>query len=145
MQLALEWTTTNYPFTICTDSHSLLKAIERRSPVTHHLRSLLNARPGPTTFLWVSGRKGIPINELADTKPTQPRQPPKGNGLRRAYQSFDNEQKLMAKHAPYYAVFLTKSGSMLKHYVPIYLLQNIHGLKAAFGLASDCYQINTMG
>ncbi len=36
MQLALEWTTANYPeysITICTDSQSLLKAIERRSPV----------------------------------------------------------------------------------------------------------------
>ncbi len=54
MQLALEWSTTNHPehsLTICTDSQSLLKAIERRSPVTHHLRALLNARPGLTTLL----------------------------------------------------------------------------------------------
>ncbi len=37
MQLALEWATANHPEhspTICTDSESLLKAIERRSPVT---------------------------------------------------------------------------------------------------------------
>ncbi len=70
MQLALEWATTNHPeysLTICTDSQSFLKAIERRSPVTHHLRSLLNARPGPTSLLWISGHKGIPGNELADT------------------------------------------------------------------------------
>ncbi len=52
---------------ICTDSQSLLKAIERRSPLTHYLRSLLNARPGPTTLLWKLGHKGIPGNELADT------------------------------------------------------------------------------
>ncbi len=42
MPAAMEWATTNHPeysLTICTDSQSLLKAIERRSPVTHHLRT----------------------------------------------------------------------------------------------------------
>ncbi len=37
MQLALEWATANHPvnsLTICTDSQSLLKVIERRFPVT---------------------------------------------------------------------------------------------------------------
>ncbi len=70
MQLALEWATTNHPeysHTICTDSQSLLRAIERRSSVTYHLRSLLNAQPGPTSLLWIPGHKGIPGNELADT------------------------------------------------------------------------------
>ncbi len=70
MQLALEWATTNHPeysLTICTDSQSLLKAIGRRSPVTHHLISLLNGLPGPTSLLWIPGQKGIPGNELADT------------------------------------------------------------------------------
>ncbi len=70
MQLALDWDTANHPEnspTICTDSQSLLKAIERRSPVTHHLRSLLNARPGPTSLLWIPGHKGITGNELTDT------------------------------------------------------------------------------
>ncbi len=46
MRLALEWATTNHPknsLTICTDSQTLLKAIERRSSVTHYLRLLLNA------------------------------------------------------------------------------------------------------
>ncbi len=36
MEVAMEWATTNHPeysLTICTDSQSLLKAIERRSPV----------------------------------------------------------------------------------------------------------------
>ncbi len=52
----MEWATANHPeysLTICIDSQSQLKAIERRSPVTHHLRSFLNAR--------------ILSNELTDT------------------------------------------------------------------------------
>ncbi len=46
MQPALEWATDNHPeqlLTICTDSQSLIKATEHRSPVTSHLRSFLNA------------------------------------------------------------------------------------------------------
>ncbi len=71
MQLALEWATANHPehsLTICTGSQSLLKAIERQSPVTHYLRSLLNTRLGRTTLLWIPEHKGIPGNELADTE-----------------------------------------------------------------------------
>ncbi len=71
MRPALEWATANHPdhsLTIFTDIQSLLKAIECRSPVVHHLRSLLNARLGRTTLLWIPGHKGIPGNELADTE-----------------------------------------------------------------------------
>ncbi len=41
MQLTLDWATTNHPkysLTICADIESLLKTIERRSPVIRHLR-----------------------------------------------------------------------------------------------------------
>ncbi len=71
MQLASEWATANnpgYSLTICTDSQSLLKAIERRSPVTHHLRLLFNTRPGPKALLWVLGHKENHGKELADTE-----------------------------------------------------------------------------
>ncbi len=67
IQLVLEWTTASHlehSRTTCTDSESLLKAIERQSPVTHHLRSLLNAQPGPTILLWIPEHKGIPSNEF---------------------------------------------------------------------------------
>ncbi len=67
MQFALEWATANHPensLAICTDSQSLLKAITRRSPATHHLRSLLNARPSPTSLLWIPGHNGIPGNQV---------------------------------------------------------------------------------
>ncbi len=66
MQPTLEWVTTNHAghsLTICTDSHSLPMAIERRSPVTHHLRPLLNARLGLTTILWVPSHEA----ELCDS------------------------------------------------------------------------------
>ncbi len=70
MQLALQWTTANHPqhvLTICTGSQSLLKAFERRPPVTHYLRSLLNTRLCSTSLLWIPGHKLIHSDEPADT------------------------------------------------------------------------------
>ncbi len=89
MQIALELTTANHPDhsrTISTDSQSLLKAIERQSLVTHHLRSLLNVRPGLPTLLWISGHKGIPGYVHADIEfkiaATNISDPPKTHLLR---------------------------------------------------------------
>ncbi len=55
------------PTTPNTNSQSPLKAIERRSPVIHHLRSLLSGRAAPTTLLWKPGHKGISGNEFPHT------------------------------------------------------------------------------
>ncbi len=71
MHVSLEWATANHPvnsLTIYTDSQSPLNAIEHRYPVTHHLRSHFNARPGPTTLRWVPGHKEISSKKLADTE-----------------------------------------------------------------------------
>ncbi len=71
MQLVSKWTTANYhnhSFTTCTNCQSLLKATEYQSSATHPLKSLLSARSGPTTHLWVLGHKEIPGNELANTE-----------------------------------------------------------------------------
>ncbi len=73
IQFVMEWATASHPdhsLTICTDSQSLLRSIEFRSPVTHHLRSILNTQPGSTALLWVTGYKGILGDELAP-KPKQ--------------------------------------------------------------------------
>ncbi len=59
----------DHSLTISTDSHSLLKAMEYRPPVTHHLGSLLSVRPGPINLLRLSSHGGISGNELADKTP----------------------------------------------------------------------------
>ncbi len=51
---------------ICTDSQSLLKAIQSGSADTADLRSMLNKRTGKTSLLWIPGRHGIVGNEEAD-------------------------------------------------------------------------------
>ncbi len=71
MQLALEWVIASHPdhsLTISTDSQVLLKAVKCRSPATSYLRSILNARPGPTTILRVPSHKGMHSYELAGTE-----------------------------------------------------------------------------
>ncbi len=40
------------------------KALGFRSPAARYL----NARPGPTTLLWVQGHRGLPITEFADAE-----------------------------------------------------------------------------
>ncbi len=71
MQIVSEWAASNHngqSLTICTNSQSPLKAIDCRSPATHHLGSLLNARPSPTTLLWVPDHEGTAGNELTNAE-----------------------------------------------------------------------------
>ena len=67
--MALNWIKKESPSTdtvICSDSQSLLTAIDNYSPETHHVRELLNSLKGRTTLQWVRGHINIPGNELAD-------------------------------------------------------------------------------
>ncbi len=78
MRLALEWATTNHSehsHTICTDSQSLLKAIERQSPVTYHVRSLLNARRVRKPSCGYQGTKESLATNSQIPQPKQPQQP----------------------------------------------------------------------
>ncbi len=51
---------------ICSDSHSLLKAIQSSAHDTQSIRQQLDNRAGPTTLTWVPGHNAIPGKEAAD-------------------------------------------------------------------------------
>ncbi len=54
--LALDWARANCPterISICSDSQSLLKAIQSCAQDTQSIRQRLDNREGPTTLIWV--------------------------------------------------------------------------------------------
>ena len=68
MGLALNWMKENQ-FTdtiICSDSQSLLRALENLTPDTADLRHMLDNLEGHTYIHWVPSHSKIPGNELAD-------------------------------------------------------------------------------
>ncbi len=63
--LALDWARANCPterISICSDSQSLLKAIQSGAHDTQSFRQRQDNREGPTTLIWERGRKVIPKN-----------------------------------------------------------------------------------
>ena len=69
MLLALKWTLKENRFTdtvICTDSKSLLQAIQNYSPELSEIHDLLSSLVGRMTLQWVPSHSNIPGNELAD-------------------------------------------------------------------------------
>ncbi len=65
---------------ICSDSHSLLKAIQSGAHDTQSIRQRLDKREGPATLIWVPGHNGLPgkeaAGELAKTAATATNTPP---------------------------------------------------------------------
>ncbi len=67
MRMALEWLLPSHAdAAICTDSQSLLKAMQSCSVDTADLRRMLNKPVGKTILLWISGHHGIAGNAEAD-------------------------------------------------------------------------------
>ena len=69
MALALDWMTIYNQYTdtvICSDSQSLLTAIENSSPDTSNIRKQLSELKGRVTLQWVPSHSKVPGNELAD-------------------------------------------------------------------------------
>ncbi len=67
--LALDWPRAKCPTeckSICSDSQSLLKAIQSRAHDAQSIRQQLDNREGHTTLIWVPGHKDIPGIEGAD-------------------------------------------------------------------------------
>ncbi len=67
IRMAHEWLLPSHAAAvICTDSQSLLKAIQSGSADTTDLRRMLNKRAGKTTLFWIPDHQGIAGNEEAD-------------------------------------------------------------------------------
>ena len=69
MNIAMDWLMENNTSTdaaICTDSLSLLMAIERMSSDTAEIRNKLCKLKGKITIQWTPGHVNVPGNELAD-------------------------------------------------------------------------------
>jgi len=67
--MALEWIISNEPedrILICSDSQSLLKAIENDSEETCEVRAKLLQVKNDVIFQWVPGHMDIPRNEAAN-------------------------------------------------------------------------------
>ena len=71
LNLALDWIAANRTeqdpkVTFCTDSLSLLQAIENLNPDTDEIRQKMESLEGSIDLMYVPGHKDVPGNELAD-------------------------------------------------------------------------------
>ncbi len=72
MRMALKWLLPSHATAaICTDSQSLLKAIQNGSADTADLRRMLNKRAGKTTLFWIPSHHGVAGNKEADACATK--------------------------------------------------------------------------